>query len=110
MQAGKLRHRITLQRYEDQKQGPSGELIGRWIDVATVWASIEALSAREFIAAQSTQSEITVRITIRYRPGLDATMRAVHDGAIYNIHGVLPDPRSRRHYLTLPVSEGVTDG
>ncbi|TKE23299.1 head-tail adaptor protein, partial [Klebsiella pneumoniae] len=29
---------------------------------------------------------------------------------IYNIEGVLPDPRSGREYLTLPCSEGDNDG
>ena len=37
-------------------------------------------------------------------------MRVVHGGKVYNIHGVLPDMRSGLEYLTLPVSEGVSDG
>lgn len=110
MQAGKLRHRITLQRPGQQQDPVTGEIEQGWLDVATVWASIEHLSAREFIAAQGVQSEISARITMRHRDGIDATMRALHGGDVYNIHGVLPDPLNRRHYLSLPVSKGVNDG
>lgn len=110
MRNGKLRHRITLQRPGLSQDPQTGEMLPGWQDVATVWSSIEPLSAREFIAAQAGQSEVSARIVIRYREGMDATMRAVHRGKTYNIHGVLADPKSGLEYLTLPVSEGVTDG
>lgn len=110
MRAGKLRHRVRFERRTTVQDPDSGERVPGWEPVVTVWASVEPLSSREFIAAQASQSEITARITIRHRTGIDATMRAVHRGQIYDIHGVLPDPKSGRHYLTLPVSEGVNDG
>lgn len=110
MQAGKLRHRVTLQRYEETRDD-MGAVIETWVDVATVWAAVEPLSVREFISAQAGQSEISARITIRYRPGIDATMRVLHRDQIYNIKGPpLPDPRSGREYLTLAVAAGVNDG
>lgn len=107
--AYKLRHRVTLQKFT-QTRDEMGAVVETWVDVATVWASIEPLSAREFIAAQSAQSEVSARIVIRYREGVMAKMRILHGSRIYNIEGVLPDPRSGREYLTLPVSEGVNDG
>lgn len=110
MRAGKLRHRITLQRPGLSQDPVSGEMLPGWQDVATVWASIEPLSAREFISAQAGQSEVTARIVIRHRADVDATLRALHRGKVYNIHGVLADPKSGMEYLTLPVSEGVNDG
>lgn len=110
MQSGKLRHRITLQRQGLSQDPQTGEMLPGWQDVAAVWAGIEPLSARELIAAQAGQSEITARIVIRYRAGVLPTMRVVHGSKVYNIHGVLPDMRSGREYLTLPVSEGVNDG
>lgn len=54
--------------------------------------------------------EITTRITIRFRPGVTRMNRILFRGGIYNIEGVLPDPKSGREYLTLPCSEGVNDG
>ena len=110
MQAGKLRHRITLQEPVKVQNPTTGAVINAWRDVATVWAEVSPLSAREFIAAQASQGEITTRIVIRYRAGVTRKHRILFRGAVYNIHGVLPDPKSGREYLTLPCSEGVNDG
>ncbi len=52
MQAGKLRHRITLQEPVKEQNPTTGAVINTWRDVATLWAEVAALSAREFIAAQ----------------------------------------------------------
>jgi SPP1 family predicted phage head-tail adaptor len=67
MQAGKLRHRITLQEPVKEQNPTTGAVINTWRDVATLWAEVAPLSAREFIAAQASQGEVTTRITIRYR-------------------------------------------
>lgn len=111
MRAGDLRHRVTLQKQVTAQDQQTGAMLPpTWVDFATVWASVEALSARDLIAAQGAQSEVVARIVIRYRPGVDATMRALHRGRIYNIHGALPDAKSGLEYLTLPVSEGLNNG
>ena len=110
MRNGKLRHRITLQRPGLSQDPQTGEMIPGWQDVAPAWASIEPLSAREFIAAQAVQSDVSVRITVRYRPDITAAMRLLHGGKTYNITGVLADKGSGREYLTLPCSELPHDG
>lgn len=109
MEAGRLRHRVTLQSYTATRDPDTGDVIRDWEDVATVWAAIEPLSTREFIASAATQSKVTTRIIIRQR-AVDHTMRAVHNGRIYNIEGVLADPNSGLEYVTLACSEGVNDG
>lgn len=119
IEAGRLRHRITLQAPRDlldsngdviQNQ-ETGEVARVWEDVATVWAAIEPLSAREFIAAQAVQSKVTTKIIIRHRE-VDASWRALHVRGIlttvYNIHGVIPDPDSMLEWITLPCSSGVS--
>lgn len=121
IEAGRLRHRVRIEQltylldsHGDQYQDPeTGESRPEWVEVATVWAAIEPLSAREFIAAQTTQSQITARIVIRYRDGLDASMRLVHvrtgrPDTIYNPHGFLADIESGLEYLTVPCSIGVS--
>jgi len=108
--AGRLRHRVQLQSQVHTQNPTTGEIITSWQTQATVWAAVEPLSAREFIAAQSTQSEVTARITIRYLAGISASWRVLHRGQTYNIHGVLADKVSGMEYLTLPVSVGVNDG
>ncbi len=110
MRAGTLRHRIAIQRPEYAQDPVTGEMAPSWVEVAKVYASIEPLSAREFIAAAATQSKVTARIVIRYRLGVDSTMRVQHRDKIYNIEGVLADKDSGLEYLTLPCSEGVNDG
>lgn len=111
LSAGRLRHRVRIERPSYEQDPLTGEMKKDWELVADkVPAAIEPLSAREFIAAQAAQSAVTARIVIRHRPGIDATMRVLHRGRVYNIHGVLADPVSGLEYLTLPCSEGVNDG
>jgi SPP1 family predicted phage head-tail adaptor len=120
MHAGKLRHRVLIEELvaqtdtaDDVIQDEATGVVDReWTAVAEVWAAIEPLSAREFIAAQSVQSKVTTRITIRYR-AISPTMRLVHmrrgvRSTVFNIEGVLPDKESGMDYLTLPCSAGVS--
>lgn len=109
MHAGKLRHRVTLQTPVQVQDSMTGGLETEWDDVATVWAEIAPLSAREFVAAQTEISKITARITIRYRDDVTAEMRIYHSAKdkFYNIEGVLSDKESGLEYLTLPCSDGV---
>lgn len=107
MNAGRLRHRVTLRNRVETQDATTGALSVTWTDVATVWAAVEPLSAREFIAAQAVSSQVTTRITIRFRDDVTPKMRAVHGSTVYDITGVLADPKSGREYLTLPVAEVV---
>jgi len=123
IEAGKLRHRIRIESLDylldsqgDADQDPvTGEIKQHWVEIATVWAAIEPLSAREFIRSKALQSEITARITIRYRDGMDASMRIIHvrkgrPDVVYNPHGFLPDLDSGLEYMTIPVSTGLSSG
>lgn len=111
LHAGKLRHRITIQKPFETQNFNTGAVSIEWVDFATVWSAIEPISAREFIASESEVSKVTARITIRYRAGIDAKMRVKHlksgEYDYYNIEGVLSDKQSGIEYLTLPCSEGV---
>ena len=100
MRAGSLRHRVTIQRYElavDEYGAPLRR--ESWKGVSTVWASVEAVSGREFFASQQAQSEVTQRIRIRYRPDVTADMRVIHNGKVFNIVAPLPDNRGRELVL-----------
>lgn len=110
MQAGIMRQRVTLQRVARTQDPDTGEMADGWSDISQVWASVEPVSGREFIAGQATQNEVTARIVIRYRASVTAAMRAVHRGVTYNIEAVLPDKNSGREYLTLMVSGGLDEG
>ena len=110
MRVGQLRQRVLLQRKSYEQDQKSGAMVETWQNVANVWASIEPLSVREFIASQAMQAEITARAVIRYRADMEATMRLIHRGKIYNIIGILADKNSGLEYQTLTLSEGVNDG
>lgn len=122
LEAGRLRHRVRIEQLENLldsngeaiQDENTGEVARAWVEVATVWAAVEPLSAREFIQSQATQSQISARIVIRFREGLNAAMRLVHvrrsmPDVIYNIHGFLADKESGLEYFTIPVSAGVSD-
>lgn len=123
VEAGRLRHRVRIEQLQplldsngDPIQDPAtGDLAQDWAPVATVWAAIEPLSAREFIQSAATQSEVTTRVTIRYRDGLDPAMRLVHvrkgrPDVVYNSRGFLPDLFSGLEYMTIPCGAGVGQG
>lgn len=106
---GTLRHRVLIQQQVTTRDSDGIEQTA-WVDVAMVWASVEPLSAREFIQSGQTQAAVTARITMRYREGMLPTMRLVHRGEVFNIAGLLPDKVSGLEYITIPVSAGVNDG
>ncbi len=109
MQAGKLRHRVKVQSKTFTQSPETGEMVESWSDVFTTWASIEPISVKDFIASGAEQSQVTARIVMRYR-NVDSTMRVTYREKIYNIKGVLSDPKTGKEYVTLAVSEGVNDG
>jgi len=110
MQAGKLRHYIDIESRAETKDA-TGYPVVTWTAFASgVRASIEPLSAKEFVAQDATLGQVVARIVIRYIAGVLPTMRIKHGSDIYNIQGVLPDRVSGRQYLTMPVSRGTNQG
>ena len=110
MRAGCLRHHITIER-RVETQDDDGDPVVTWETfAANVPAEVMPMSAKELMAAQAMQSEQVARIKIRWMDGLDASMRITYDGKRYNIAGFVPDPRSGREWITIPVSEGMNDG
>jgi SPP1 family predicted phage head-tail adaptor len=123
LEAGALRHRVRIEEYvelldsngETIQDETTGEVVREWQEVATVWAAIEPVSAREFVQSQAMQSQISARTVMRYRDGLHAAMRLVHlrtgrPDVIYNPHAFLADKDSGLEYLTIPCSTGTGEG
>lgn len=110
MQAGKLNKRITLQKPVKTQSSVTGAVVNGWADLAEIWANVTDVSARDFVAAQAGQSEVTTRIIIRWRDDVTDKHRILYHGRVYDIQGVLEDDKSGREYLTLPCARGVKDG
>ena len=105
--AGKLRHRVTIQREVEMQNPDTGAVSVSWVTYADRWAEYVAQSVREFMAAASVQSEVKGRFVVRADETITPDMRVVHRGKAYAILGVMPDPDSGLEYMTLAVSEGV---
>jgi len=66
-QAGRLRHRITIQA-PPEPSNPFQPGSATWTNVATLWACVKPLTSSEVFQATQVSMKLTHRITIRY-PG-----------------------------------------
>jgi SPP1 family predicted phage head-tail adaptor len=108
MNAGKLRHRVTVQ-FKTVTPDAYGGPVETWTDVCTAWASVEPLQGRELANAQTVNTETTTRITMRYMPGVIAANRIVFEGKFYNIQSVI-DTEMKHRELVIMASEGLNEG
>lgn len=107
--AGKRRHRVTFQRFTGVQDGFGDPLYredANWEDVATVWASLNPVSGREFYAAQQSQSEVSHKLDCRYRAGLDTAMRVCLGSRRFQIVSIL-DWEERHESLLILCKELV---
>jgi len=74
MLVNRLNKRVKILRLVKERN-EFGEPVDTWKEVCTVWAAVEPLRGREFIAALRENAEVTTRIRIRYREGIDRTMK-----------------------------------
>lgn len=111
MRAGKMRHRITIQRERNASDlgyvadGEGGYELA-WVDVATVWAEVRPLSVREQSFAAQLQDARTHQVRIRARTDVTAACRIVFKGRPFNIVGVMTMDEIKREML-IPCEEGV---
>ncbi len=96
MQAGRLNRRCTLQQ-PAAGFDELGQPIPGWTDVATLWADIRMKSGLESIKAGAPVSVVQASIRVRYRAGITAGMRVVHNLQAYNIVAVMPDVGGREY-------------
>lgn len=75
MRAGKLKRRVTIQRPTEGSADALSEKAVSWVNVITVSAEVLPQTGREFYRAQQVVAELTHVISIRYRRGVDETLR-----------------------------------
>ena len=89
MEAGRLRHRVTIQE-KVVTRDTFGEEVITWTDVATVWGSVEPMRGREFMEGRQVEAEVSTRIRIRYFPdGVEPEDRVSYDGRVFDILAVI---------------------
>lgn len=79
MNAGELRHRVTLQKQVDV-QNDAGQFLPEWTDVADLWAKVEPTGGREYENDRALASETTHQVTLRWVASITITpkMRFLH--------------------------------
>ena len=100
MRSGQLDQRISVERLVEGYD-ELGQPINTWLPIITTWAAVEPLVGREYLAAAALVAEVTARIRMRYRPGITAADRVIHDGKVYGITSVADVHSSRRELVLM---------
>lgn len=113
MKTGPLNKRIKIQR-RVESLNEFKETVVNFVDWVTVWAAVEPLAGREYIAAQQISGDITTRVRIRALQGVDRKMRVVYEKSatqtkLYEIDNVLSVLENNRE-LVLMCREVDTQG
>lgn len=82
---GALSGAVFWSSWIPNNQDEYGQPLDDLIEVTTVWAGIEPLQGRELYAAKAENAEVTTRIPIRYREGIDRTMIVRYKGFEFEI-------------------------
>lgn len=77
MNAGDLRHRISIQRPSDALDS-LGQPLDEWEEVASLWAAITDRRGREVVEArEATFNEVTTDIRVRFTDSLRPELRVI---------------------------------
>lgn len=93
---GKMRERVTIQKSQE-KRNETGETTLEWVDMRTVWASVEGVSATEFLGAGQQDMEITHKVRMRYFDGLTQKMQFKWRNRILQIISLLEHGNRSQH-------------
>ena len=109
---GKLDRQIVIQtRTTPLTKDARGQITSGWSTLATVWAAVRDMSAREFNGAAQVQSELTTTFRIRYRTDVTSECRIYYGSQYYDITGVVRIASGLRDaFMDLVAVQGVKDG
>lgn len=112
MDAGELRHRITIRRQSNVKNTETGGLTRSWADLpgaANIPAKIGSLNGREALINQVLHNVSSFEITIRYRSDIKAADQVKWGTRELNIHSA-EDREGTRQWLTIIASTLAPQG
>ncbi len=116
MQAGKYRHRVTLQvKSAKNPKDTFGQPEDTWsVFAEEIPAEIKYLTGRELFAAQQVQADASVQISVRWRPGIGphngplfrVLQTIINSGSpeeqlVFNVEACLPDITGRKELVFL---------
>jgi len=102
---GKLRERVTIEQPTRASDGQGG-YTETWSTLATVWAAIKPVTARETYFGHKLEHRVTHKITIRYRSDIAIQMRIAQGTRYFQIHGY-KNVDERNRFLELLCEEGA---
>jgi SPP1 family predicted phage head-tail adaptor len=106
MQAGKLRHRIIIQKQTLGAADAYGEPARTWSTWAGRWSSIEPISGREIQYARSFAGTVSHKITLRHLDVVATTYRVKFGSRTFAINAVIT-PREVKDELWLFCTEST---
>ncbi|WP_306393349.1 phage head closure protein [Telluria beijingensis] len=89
-----MNDRVALLKRAAGRDG-AGQPVESWSVLRTVWANVKFQSGAEAMRANADVSIVKCSIRIRAARDVDASMRARHQGVIYDVQAVLPDSNDR---------------
>lgn len=98
MRAGPLRHRCQIYQLQPVKDAIGGVIVS-YQPQGCLWAEINPVSGRAFLAASQPQAEVTAEIIIRYRSDITESTRlqeTIEGAALYEVVAALPDNKRTR--------------
>ena len=101
IRAGDLREIVSILEPVETRDAFGG-VVTTWQEIENCWARVVTQKGDEALRAASTDSRATVRIQMRYRPGITAQMRLMWNGREYDVRDVDDSLRQRGElWLTL---------
>jgi SPP1 family predicted phage head-tail adaptor len=95
---GELKERVVIQASSESRNA-LGETTLSWSEYTTRWASVEGVSAREFLLNGRQDINITHRVRMRYVDGLNQNMRILWRGKTLEIVSLLEHFSRSEHEL-----------
>lgn len=104
MQAGSLRHRITIQAPVTATNPFETETQGSWTNVLTTWASIDTANARDIYNAGLQNMRVSHVVTMRY-PGknyvVGAGYQVLYGTRVFQVQQGIMNEEERNRELQL---------
>ncbi|MEO1542991.1 MAG: phage head closure protein [Pseudomonadota bacterium] len=94
---GDLRDRVVIERVTLVDDGGGG-VEETWVEVATVWASVRALSGDERVEADAISGQLTHEIHMRWRSDVGPDLRLRIGARVFDLKVVM-DPDDRQKFL-----------
>jgi SPP1 family predicted phage head-tail adaptor len=99
---GQLNRRLTLEAPAESADG-SGGVTRSYEAIATLWASVEPVSARADVAADALGASITHRVRIRFSTDITLRHRFRDGDRIYRIVAIRE--RDKRRFLDIDAEQ-----